>query len=276
MAMVSVIVAAFDAEATIAASIESVLRQTYDDFELLIVDDGSRDNTASIVTEYHLRDPRVRLVAHGRHVGRSAARNLAMNAATGLFIAVLDADDEMVPERLTLQMDFLKAHPQISILGGAALLRDQAGNALRVQRMPTDHHAALASLTRTSPFVHSTVMLRRSVLELLGGYETRYEPCEDFELWIRASQRFEFANVNDVLAQYTVRRTVSWRSLYWTCRLVYRAGSLTQRRGPALIGVLANIAKFVKSYGASLIHVATASSGSISSRPLRPGQGPDQ
>jgi len=190
----------FNGENHILEAIESILGQSYSDFELLVVDDHSTDSTGDIVREYCERDPRIRSVRNQEAKGIVGALNTGLGLARGEYLARMDADDISLPTRLEKQHDFLEKHHDISVCGTNMEL---FGAQQFVWRLPQDHEAIRAGLIFTVFIAHATVMMRRSALE---EYHYRYDPdygyAEDYELWSRLSERYRFANLPDVLYRY--------------------------------------------------------------------------
>lgn len=207
MPKVSVVMPAYNSEATIQASIQSVLAQTYTDFELLVVDDGSRDETAARVAQ--IDDARIRLLTHAENKGISPARNTALNAALGDYIASLDSDDVAHPTRLAQQVAFLDANPDVGILGSALERIVFQGNTWEtdtVLRFPLHHNQIIWHMVTRGAgmgIVQPTTMLRRQVIEVVGLYdETCYFGEEDHDLYMRAIGHTRFANLPDPLITY--------------------------------------------------------------------------
>jgi Glycosyl transferase family 2 len=199
---VSVVMPVLNAEAYIAQAIGSVLEQTLEELELIVVDDGSTDTSRAIVDRIASADARVRLVANERNLGISAALNQGCRAAQAPFIARLDADDVALPHRLARQLDFLHHHPAVAVVGGGARVIDSAGRQISTMRFPTDNRLIRSALLRHNCFAHPTVMLRQAALLEVGGY--RFDQCEDYDLWLRLSERFELANLTEPLILYRV------------------------------------------------------------------------
>ena len=179
-------------------AIESVLGQTLGDLELVVVDDGSTDATASILGSFG--DPRVR-VTRERRGGLTSALRSALGLARAPLVARLDADDVALPERLERQRDFLERHPEVGLLGTAA-------REVGVVRPPTEDAALRGALIRHNPFVHSSVMMRRSALEQAGGYDPSFPVAQDYDLWMRMSRVTRMANLPEALV---VRRLLPGR-----------------------------------------------------------------
>ena len=189
---VSVILSAYNEERNIRRSVASILEQTFTDFELILLDDGSTDNTWEIIQEFD--DPRIREENLGR-VGRNKALNRGLNLARGEYIAIMDADDESLPERLNRQVAFLDLNPMISILGTCYFKNDAMRSERFVRCHPQDDRVIRRAMALYIPLCHGTVMFRRAVVQKIGGYDESIPDAEDLELWLRAAPYFKFANL---------------------------------------------------------------------------------
>lgn len=189
---VSVIMAAWNAEKTISDSISSVQAQSFPAWELVVADDGSTDGTATLVEGIARADSRVRLLRL-EHGGAAKARNAAVRAAEGEYIAVLDSDDVSMPDRLSLECQFLDGHPDVSVVGGRCL---QEGF---VWKPPRSNGALQYMLTHGNPFHHSTVMFRKSAFGT--GYREDCKAAEDYEFLARLCADGKAANIPRVLAE---------------------------------------------------------------------------
>ena len=208
----SVVVAAHNSARTVAATIASVRLQTLDDWELIVVDDGSSDRTAEIVET--IDDARIRLVRQANR-GPSAARNAGLRLARGRLISTLDSDDLWMPNYLEHMAGVLDRHPDAGVAYTDAWALDDATgrirktSAMRYQRPPVSPPAAppafLAALLERN-FVYNSVTMRREVVEAVGGYDEWFWVAEDWELWLRiASKGFRFVRADDLLAIYRHR-----------------------------------------------------------------------
>jgi glycosyltransferase involved in cell wall biosynthesis len=196
------VIAAFDAASHVGEAVESVLAQTFEDFELVAVDDASSDGTPEILDRYR-DDPRLVVLTHGTNRGLAAALTTGCERARGRYIARLDADDVAQPDRLERQVAYLDENPDVAILGSAAIFTDADGREFARFRYPATHEAIRERLETGSAFVHSTVTMRRADFERVGGY--RLAPrCEDYDLWLRIVERFRAANLPDFLVRYRV------------------------------------------------------------------------
>jgi glycosyltransferase involved in cell wall biosynthesis len=197
---VSVLMPVFNGENHMREAIESILGQSYSDFELLVVDDHSTDSTGDILREYCGRDARIRAVRNQEAKGTVGALNTGLGLARGEYLARMDADDISLPTRLEKQHAFLEKHHDISVCGTNMEL---FGAQQFVWRLPPEHEAIRAGLIFTPFIAHATVMMRRTALEENHyRYDPEYGYAEDYELWSRLSQRYRFANLPDVLYRY--------------------------------------------------------------------------
>ena len=200
--LVSVIMSVYNGEKYVAAAIESILGQTFTDFEFIIVDDGSQDGSADVIRSYEARDDRIRLLRIKRNIGVADARNRAMTLTSAEYIAIMDSDDVCLPQRLERQVEHMRANPSIGVLGAGAQAVNEDLRPLYPFDLP-EHHALIAFNVFVGSFlVHSTVMLRRELLESVGGYEPSRRTAIDTELWTRLMWRARFANLPEQLLLY--------------------------------------------------------------------------
>ena len=202
---VSVLMGVRDGAAWLPGAIQSVLGQTLEDLELIVVDDGSTDATPALLAAP--RDPRL-IVERQPRAGLAVALNRALGRARGPLVARLDADDVALPTRLERQRAFLLAHTEVGLLGTAARVIDESGRDVEIIRPPEDDRDIRRVLIRRNPFVHSSVMLRRSVLASAGGYDPSFPVAQDYDLWLRLSAITRMANLAEPLI---VRRLVAGR-----------------------------------------------------------------
>jgi glycosyltransferase involved in cell wall biosynthesis len=199
--MVTVLMAAYNAESFLARSIDSILAQTFHDFEFLIVDDGSQDQTPALLADYARKDRRIRVLRNERNLGLTASLNRGLREAKGVYVARIDADDAARPERLALQVAFMEQHREIGICGGQ-IVKHTGGKAHRV-RIALSHGEIHATLLFHSCFVHPTVLIRRDCLGPNGFmYDERYNKAEDYELWDRMIGPVRAGNLPQVLLDY--------------------------------------------------------------------------
>ena len=202
---VSVLMPAHNGAPWVRDAVESILTQTLEDLELIVIDDGSTDATPEILGR--VRDSRLRVERRER-AGLTRALNVALGLARAPLLARLDADDLALPERLERQRAFLAANAAVGVLGTGAREVDEAGRTAREIRPPADDRAIRRALIRRNPFVHSSVMMRRSVLERAGGYDEALPVAQDYDLWMRMGRLTRLANLPEPLV---VRRLLPGR-----------------------------------------------------------------
>jgi glycosyltransferase involved in cell wall biosynthesis len=193
---ISVLLPARNAERTVHEAIVSILRQSYEDWELLFLDDGSIDRTAEIAAQF--RDLRIRVLSDGVHRGRSGQLNMAMQIARGKYIARMDADDIAYPHRLQEQVEFLRRHPDVDVVGTAVMLFRSTGSAVGVRRFPASHEEICARPWLRMPVIHATWIGQ------IGWFRRHPYPieavrAEDYALLRRTYRESRFANIRDVL-----------------------------------------------------------------------------
>ena len=204
MPFVSVIVPTFQRPEFLRAALQSVLRQTFKDFEVLVVDDGSPMDPAPLVNA--LDDPRIRYFRHQSNRGEAAARNTGLRSARGDYVAFLDDDDEWLPEKLRWQLDvFARSSPEVGcVTGGFVVVRAHDGQVLR-EDIPTQRGDLLGQLlVRNIVGPPSTVILRRDCLDRVGVFDESIAFGVDYDLWIRLAERYHFECVPAVVTRYTV------------------------------------------------------------------------
>jgi len=190
-------------EAYLREAIDSVLRQTLDDFELIILDDGSSDGTAALIQAQARADPRIRPLREERPGGGPGpAARRACAEARGIYIARMDADDVSLPDRLEKQIRFLEDHPEVAVVGSS--MRCMRGSSLlaSVLRFPEEAADIGATLPRVNCIAQSTVMMRREVYAAVGGYRRPFLHAEDYDLWLRIAERHPLRNLPDPLLHY--------------------------------------------------------------------------
>lgn len=201
---ITVLMTVYNGERHIAEAVASILNQDFTDFELLIIDDGSTDGTASVIAQFN--DPRIRVLHNGANKGVAVSRNSGLYAARGQYISILDSDDIALPNRLSLQYQFLTASPTVALCGGQAILIDGSGNQIGTfEQVPVgSEHLAMHLLFRDI-FINPSCMFRRSAALQLGGYRD-LGVAEDFEFYYRMSNTYVVANLPDFLIKYRIHQ----------------------------------------------------------------------
>jgi hypothetical protein len=202
---VTVLMPVHNGERYLRDAMDSILGQTFTDFEFLIVNDGSTDGTRAILESY--RDPRVRVLQQASRMGVTEALNAGLSQAKGRYIARMDGDDISLPGRLEKQVQYMEAHPDCGVLGCAVQIIDPQGKPLYRVEYCGGHHYLRWYLLFQNPFAHPATMIRREVLNRLGGYDARFAFAQDYDLWWRASWITQFAVLPEALLQLRRHRS---------------------------------------------------------------------
>ena len=195
----------YNGEKYLAEAIDSILAQTFTDFELIIVDDGSEDGSLDLMRTYEARDDRIRSIALERNMGIADARNHGIAAASGEFIATMDCDDISLPQRFEKQVNFLEAHPEIGAVGTAGqAVNEDMTKVLFDLKVPEEHCRIILAKFVGVSFIYTTIMVRGAVMKAVGGYLPGRRTGEERELYWRIlwETRTRFANLPDNLYLY--------------------------------------------------------------------------
>ncbi|MDR7419935.1 MAG: glycosyltransferase family 2 protein [Armatimonadota bacterium] len=228
--LVSVVMPVYNAADTVEDAVRSLLRQTYANLEVVVVDDGSTDRSAALVEA--MGDTRVRILKL-EHGGIVRARNAGCAEARGLYLAVLDSDDIAHERRIAAQVEYLERRPTVGLLGTYARFVYDDG-AERVFAPPVDDRALRRYLLWDNPFVHSSVMYRKQAFEDAKGYTPGPVANEDYRLWIEMARSWKLGMIPEVLVTYRVRGSSASRASHR--RLLLRARLAAQWRAAAVLG----------------------------------------
>jgi glycosyltransferase involved in cell wall biosynthesis len=228
---ISVLMPVYNAGRFLAPAVESVLAQTFSDFELIAIDDGSTDDSGKMLAELGARDPRVRVFGQENR-GIVATLNRALELARAPLVARMDGDDLSRPDRFAKQIACLRRHPEIAAVSGAIDYIDAGGGYLRTAAFPTLPEAIASELLERSCVCHASVMARTEIFRSIGGYRARVQYAEDYDLFLRMSEIAQIANLPDVL--YAVRLhpvTISTRhTIAQELAVLAARGAAQQRR----------------------------------------------
>jgi glycosyltransferase involved in cell wall biosynthesis len=201
--LVSVVMPTYNSERFLREAIESILNQTFEDFEFIIVADKSPDSSDVILDDFRERDARIKVFGQER-IGLIASLNKGCRLAKGKYIARMDADDISLPQRLERQVQYLEEHPEIGVLGTGIRYIDEAGRLGKSVRNPKDPKLVKFYLHLENCIVHPSVMMRREPIERLGFYNPEAIHAEDYDLWTRAASVTRVSNLRDILLEYRV------------------------------------------------------------------------
>lgn len=204
--MISVVMSVFNGEKYLREAIESILEQTYKDFQFVIVNDGSTDSSLEIMREYQKKDQRIKII-NQENTGLAKALNRGIKQAKGKYIARMDADDISKPDRLDKQIEFLENNPNCVALGTQSYVIDNDGNELFITNLPTEKKTIKENyLPARNPFYHGSVMFRKdSYIEVNGYNEDIIHFIEDLILWNNLSDIGELQNLSDALYVHRIQ-----------------------------------------------------------------------
>ncbi len=203
---ITVAMSVYNGEPYLAEAIESVLAQSFTDFEFLILDDGSSDSSRETILRYAAQDARIRPIIRENR-GLIASLNQLVAEARAPLIARMDADDVCLPQRFARQIAFFAEHPDYGVVGSWSEDIDEAGRSIQSEALgldqPTTHEAFLASIDAGGPLLcHPAVMYRAEVVRAVGGYHAAFRHCEDLDLWLRLATRTRLRSIPERLLRY--------------------------------------------------------------------------
>lgn len=232
--LVSVVMVTCNVERYLREAMESVLSQTFRDFEFVIVDFGSTDKSQDIICSYASNDSRINFREITK-CGLAAARNAACFLAKGRYIAIQDADDISLPHRLIAEVDFMENHPEVGLVGSAIQSIDSDGKYLAtVNNYPTEDQEIRLQLKEWNPFWQPTVLMLREAFVLIGGYLEVLSQSEDYDLWLRIAEHYKCANLKQILVNYRIHPyqvTVRHRKEQILCVLAAQATASLRQQG---------------------------------------------
>jgi glycosyltransferase involved in cell wall biosynthesis len=201
--LVSVVMSVYNRAGFVGEAIESIMGQSFPDFELIVVNDGSTDGSGEIIERYTRADTRLRAFDQPNR-GLVCTANRGCALARGKYIARLDSDDVAISNRLERQVEFLERRPEVAVLGGGRYLLGKRGPSHEAGLPAEDDRTIRERLPRCNCLVHSTVMMRTAVFRAVGGYRQAFPPAEDYDLWLRISEHYQLANLPYPLVYYRV------------------------------------------------------------------------
>lgn len=199
--LVSVVMSVYNGEKYLREAIESILNQTFKDFEFIIINDGSTDDTLKIINSYN--DPRIVLISR-KNKGLVASLNEGIEKARGKYIARMDADDRSMPQRLEKQIEYMKSHSKVVICGTTFVEIDSEGDILQKIAVPLEDCVIRQELLARCPFAHGSTLYSREACLKAGLYNQEDFPAEDYSLWIKMADQGNMANLSDELFNYRV------------------------------------------------------------------------
>ena len=203
--MISVIMSVYNAEKYLEKAIDSILNQTYQDFEFIIVNDCSNDGSYAILKEYEKNYKCIRLINNTKNLGLTKNLNRAIAASKGEYIARMDADDISEINRFERQIEYFNNHKEVDILGTFSNDINEYGEVIRTRTNPVSHNEIISMLPKLSPMAHPSVMFKKRSLEKIDFYNEKYRTSQDLEMWYRAAGTgLIFHNIPEFLFQYRI------------------------------------------------------------------------
>jgi glycosyltransferase involved in cell wall biosynthesis len=200
---VSIILPTFNGEKTIKTAMHSVLRQSFFNWELIIIDDGSTDNTRECIERYSVKDSRIILISHEKNKGLQESLNHGLSLARGTYIARIDDDDVWInTNKLQKQVDFLNNNKEYVLVGTGAIVVDEKGSEITRYLMPETDTQIRKKILRANTFIHSSVIYRTESVVSVGGYQIE-KMLEDYDLWLRLGKIGKFKNLQEYSICYS-------------------------------------------------------------------------
>lgn len=202
---VSVVMPVYNSARYLPLAIESILDQTYSNFEFIIIDDGSTDASWDIISRYSLRDKRIKARRNPSNLGICRTLNQGLSLAKGDYIARMDSDDWSYPDRLSKQLTFMRNHPKVVICGGDIEVCDSNLQVKNHRYYPVPDKKIREKIFRINPFAHPATMYKKQLALEVGGYNEKLSSVEDYDLYFRLGNYGKFANLTDTLLKLRIR-----------------------------------------------------------------------
>lgn len=242
---VSIIMPTFNSARFVKSAIDSILSQTFQDFEFIIIDDASTDGTLAILSEYAQKDNRIRIIENDIYMGLISSLNRGIRESMGEYVARMDSDDIAIKDRVEKQVAVMDANPDISVLGGALAYIDASGNELGVVR-----YCELNRHLSVCPLLHPTVLIRRNVLTRNNFcYLEKYRFAEDYFLWLQISKKGRISAINDVVVKYRLNNNAAkirhLKKILWATLRVKKDAIFTLNIRPAIKDLVIILCEFI-------------------------------
>lgn len=203
MCKISVIMPVYNGEKYLNEAIDSIIYQTFRDFELIIIDDASTDNTSNIIKSYN--DDRIVFIKNNENLGIAKTLNKGIEIAKGKYIARMDADDISYKHRLDIQYKFMEDNTEVGMCGSSVEMFSEKDNNIKLHECPTNYEEIKVLQIFNTAFAHPTVMIRKNILDKYNlRYDEFYEGMEDYELWTRMSKITKLSNIEEALLKYRI------------------------------------------------------------------------
>lgn len=211
--LVSILMSVYNGEEYLYQAIDSVLKQSYNQYEFLIINDASTDSTHEILKSYESFDSRIIVFNNNVRIGLTKSLNKLLQSAKGEYISIIDADDLWHKEKLSTQIDYLKNKPDLYLLGTSKVTIDKYGNSINgTEKNIYSYPAIKRNIFKGNLFCHSSIVFRRDVLDKIGFYNEEYTYCQDYELWLRVIAKYSAEILPEVLTYYRIHKNMISRA----------------------------------------------------------------
>ena len=199
----------FNNERYISETIESIINQTYSNFEYLIIDDGSTDSSWEIIQKYAKKDKRIKIFRNEKNLGIVKTRNKGLKARSpkSKYFAINDSDDVSKLNRLRIQVEFLEKNQDHGLVGSNIIIINKDSQNIGFRKFPSSDKKIKKIIIRYNPIAQSSVTLRTEVVEQVGNYVAKWIFCEDYDYWLRVGMSWKLANINKPLIRYRISET---------------------------------------------------------------------
>jgi glycosyltransferase involved in cell wall biosynthesis len=206
---ISVVMPVHNGEKYLGISVESILSQSFKNYEFIIVDDGSIDNSSKIVENYKQKDKRIIVVHNTKNIGTTKSLNIGLSVAKGKYIVRMDVDDWSYPDRLQKQYDYMEKHSDVGVSGGTIEVCDKNLNKLNVREYPLIDRNIRDIIFRYSPFAHSATIWNKEIMKRVGNYNENLPLSQDCELYFKIGKLAKFGNLKDKLIKLRMHQNSS-------------------------------------------------------------------
>jgi len=205
MPKVSILLPVYNGQKYLASSIQSVLNQSFKDWEILVINDGSTDESLSIIERFSSIDPRIKIINFEKNVGLVSVLNEGVKQSSGIFLARIDSDDEWIDsDKLKKQVEFLDNHPEYALVGTGATVIDEDGGVIGRINFAEDDKKIRKNILIKNQFIHSSVLVKKEAVEKCYSYQQNEKYVEDYGLWLRVGQVGKFKNLSFVGINYRI------------------------------------------------------------------------
>jgi len=206
---ISILMSVCNGEAHLQNALKSILCQTFSNFEFIIIDDASRDNSPCILESYKRKDHRIRIIQNDQNLGLTKSLNNGLENATGVFIARQDADDLSLPDRLEKQYQYFLRHPDLCLVSSSACIIDAHGKEIFPSHYRLNQAQIMNHMKRHNIITHGSVMFRRKEILDLGGYREHFQYAQDYDLWLRIIEKYKI----HIIPEYLYKVRISFENI---------------------------------------------------------------